>query len=42
MESKAFDENIVKKQSKKVIKYIYIIGSILIILFIFGSVLNGG
>lgn len=35
MESKAFDENIVKKQSKKVIKYIYIIGSILIILFIF-------
>ena len=35
MESKAFDENIVKKQSKKVINYIYIIGTILIILFIF-------
>ncbi|WP_195986712.1 HAMP domain-containing sensor histidine kinase [Clostridium sp. D53t1_180928_C8] len=35
MEIKAFDDNVVKKQSKKVIKYIYIVGTILIILFIF-------
>lgn len=35
MESNDFDENIVKKQSRKIIKYIYCIGAILIIIFIF-------